>query len=66
MSRILEYLRITPSDQSVDYVENKKQFHLFTLLTEQRHSKTLSLSSVIADDTEKGLRMLLSVDEDIT
>ena len=66
MSRILEYLRITPSDQSVDYVENKKQFHLFTLLTEQRHPKTLSLSSVIADDTEKGLRMLLSVDEDIT
>lgn len=66
MSKILDYLRINPSDQSVDYVENKKQFHLFTLLTEQRHPRTLSLSSVIADDTEKGLRMLLSVDEDVT
>jgi N-acetylmuramic acid 6-phosphate (MurNAc-6-P) etherase len=66
MSRILEYLEIKPSEQSVDYVKNKKQFHLFTLLTEQRHPKTLTLSSTIAEDTEKGLRMLLSVDEDIT
>ncbi|NMC38928.1 MAG: hypothetical protein GYA41_11460 [Bacteroidales bacterium] len=66
MSRILEYLKIIPSEQSVDYVENKKQFHLFTLLTEQRHPKTWTLSSTIAEDTEKGLRMLLSVDEDIT
>ncbi len=66
MSKILEYLEIKPSEQSVDYVENKKQFHLFTLLTEQRHPKTWTLSSTIAEDTEKGLRMLLSVDEDIT
>ncbi len=66
MSKILEYLQIKPSEQSVDYVKNKQQFHLFTLLTEQRHPKTLTLSSTIAKDTEKGLRMLLSVDDDIT
>lgn len=60
------YLKIKPSEQSVDYVENKKQFHLYSLLTEQRHPKTWNLSSSIKDDTAKGLQMLLSVDEDIT
>lgn len=60
------YLKIKPSEQSVDYVENKKQFHLYSLLTEQRHPRTWNLSSSIKDDTAKGLQMLLSVDEDIT
>ena len=60
------YLKIKPSEQSVDYVENKKQFHLFSLLTEQRHPKTWNLSSSIKENTAKGLQMLLSVDEDIT
>lgn len=60
------YLKIEPSEQSVDYVENKKQFHLFSLLTEQRHPKTWNLSSSIKENTTKGLQMLLSVDEDIT
>lgn len=62
---ILEILRIVPSQQSVDYVKNKKQFHLFTLLTEQRHQKTWNLSSVIRDNTLNGLKMLLDVDNDI-
>ncbi|MFO7621584.1 MAG: hypothetical protein R6W81_10025 [Bacteroidales bacterium] len=63
---ILDYLKIKPSPQSIDYVENKKQFHLYTLLTEQRHPKTWTLSSVIKENTREGLKMLLSVDEDIS
>ncbi len=62
---ILDILKITPSPQSIDYVNNKKQFHLFPLLTEQRHQKTWNLSSVIQDNTLNGLRMLLDVDNDI-
>ncbi len=64
-SLILDILKITPSIQSIDYVNNKKQFHLFTLLTEQRHPKTWNLSSVIQDNTLNGLMMLLDVDNDI-
>ncbi len=66
MSEILDLLKLSPSLQSIDYVENKEQFHLFSLLTEQRHPKTWALSSTIQADTEAGLRMLLSVDEDVT
>jgi N-acetylmuramic acid 6-phosphate etherase len=66
MSHILDLLELEPSRQSVDFVENKQQFHLFTLLTEQRHTKTWNLSFIIQADTEAGLRMLLSVDEDIS
>ena len=65
MSSVLNYLNLKPSLQSIDYVENKKQFHLYSLLTEQRHPKTWSLSSSIGKNTQEGLRMLLSVDEDI-
>jgi len=66
MPRILEILNVTPSPQSVDYVENKKQFHLFSLLTEQRHPRTWNMSFTIQADMEAGLRMLLSVDDDVT
>ncbi len=66
MSEILRLLGVAPSSQSVDYVENKKQFHLFNLLTEQRHPLTWNLSFTIQSDTEAGLRMLLSVDKDVS
>ncbi len=66
MDSVLDYLKTEPSEQSIDYVNNKKQFHLFTLLTEQRHPKTWNLSSAVRESTLEGLRMLLSVDEDIT
>jgi N-acetylmuramic acid 6-phosphate etherase len=62
---ILSLLKIMPSPQSVDYVHDKKPFQLHTLLTEQRHPKTWNLSFVLKDDVEKGLRQILSVDEDI-
>jgi N-acetylmuramic acid 6-phosphate (MurNAc-6-P) etherase len=65
MSEVLKLLNLTPSPKSIDYVENKKEFHLFNLLTEQRHSKTWNLSFAIQSNTEAGLRMLFSVDQDV-
>ncbi len=62
---ILNLLRIAPSSESIDYIKNKTQFQLHTLLTEQRHPKTWDLSERIQKDCESGLRMLFSVDEDI-
>jgi N-acetylmuramic acid 6-phosphate etherase len=66
LQSVLDYLKIKSSPQSLDYVHNKKQFQLHTLLTEQRHPKTWSLSGTIQKDTRDGLKMLLSVDEDIS
>jgi len=62
---LLQLLGITASPESVDYVVDKTQFQLHTLLTEQRHPKTWSLGERIAADTEAGLRMLVAVDEDV-
>jgi N-acetylmuramic acid 6-phosphate etherase len=64
-SGVLELLGLEPSDESVDYVKNKTQFQLHTLLTEQRHPKTWDLSERIHNDTLAGLRMLSAVDDDI-
>ncbi len=63
---ILELLDITASDESVDYVNNQTEFQLHTLITEQRHPKTMQLSQLIQEDSEAALKALLSVDEDIT
>ncbi|MFC2141991.1 hypothetical protein ACFLR7_03555 [Acidobacteriota bacterium] len=62
---LLSLLKLSPSPQSRDYVENKTQFQLHTLLTEQRHPKTWNLSFVIKDDVQTGLEQIFSVDEDI-
>jgi N-acetylmuramic acid 6-phosphate (MurNAc-6-P) etherase len=62
---ILSLLKITPSPQSKDYVHNKKQFQLHSLLTEQRHPKTWNVSFVLKEDVVDGLRQIISVDEDI-
>jgi N-acetylmuramic acid 6-phosphate etherase len=62
---LLRLLGITASPESIDYIANKTQFQLHTLVTEQRHPKTWNLSEKIQGDTEAGLRMLFSVDEDI-
>lgn len=64
-SGVLELLGLEPSAESVDYVKNKTQFQLHTLLTEQRHPKTWDLSERIHNDTLAGLRMLSAVDDDI-
>jgi N-acetylmuramic acid 6-phosphate etherase len=62
---LLKLLGIEPSPESVDYVQNKTEFQLHTLLTEQRHPKTWNLSERIHKDTLAGLRMLSAVDDDI-
>ena len=62
---ILSLLNIHASPQSKDYIHNKKQFQLHTLLTEQRHPRTWNLSFVLKNDVEEGLRQILSVDEEI-
>jgi len=62
---LLKLLGLEAPPESIDYVQNKTQFQLHTLLTEQRHPKTWNLSEQIAKDTTAGLRMLFSVDEDV-
>ncbi len=62
---LLRLLDLIPSSESIDYVQNKTQFQLHTLLTEQRHPKTWNLSDRIEEDLEAGLQMLLSADDDI-
>jgi len=64
-SNLLQLLGIEVSPESLDYVQNKTQFQLQTLLTEQRHPKTWNLSERIKTDVQAGLPMLFSVDEDI-
>lgn len=63
---LLKFLGLIPSSESIDYVQNKTQFHMHALLTEQRHPKTWNLRDRIDQDVEAGLQMLFSVDEDIT
>jgi N-acetylmuramic acid 6-phosphate etherase len=64
-ANLLKLLGITTSPESIDYVLNKSQFQLHTLLTEQRHPKTWNLGEKVKTDTAAGLRMLFAVDEDI-
>lgn len=59
-------LGLEPSDASRDYVANRTQFQLHTLLTEQRHPKTFELSDVAAGNVQQALSELFSVDEDVT
>lgn len=62
---LLRLLAIAPSEQSLDYLQNKQQFQLHTLLTEQRHPETMDLSRRIARETQAGLRELFAVDRDV-
>ena len=48
------------------FVENKKQFQLNELITEQRHLKTWDLSFRIKENSLMGIEALLSVDQDIS
>ncbi len=62
---LLKLLGIRASEESLDYVMNKTQFQLHTLLTEQRHPKTMNLSEKVQADASAGLDLLFSVDEDV-
>ena len=57
---VLSLLNIKSSSQSIDFVNNKKQFQLHGLLTEQRHPQTWNLSSSIKENVEEGLKHILS------
>ncbi|MDD8014275.1 MAG: hypothetical protein PHX45_01170 [Acidobacteriota bacterium] len=63
---LLKLLGVEASAESIDYIQNKTQFQLHTLLTEQRHAKTWNLREKIKEDTGQGLRMLFAVDDDVT
>lgn len=58
-------LGLVPSAASRDYLAHRTQFQLHTLLTEQRHPRTLDLSEVAAHDPAQALTQLFSVDEDV-
>ena len=62
---LLKLLGLAAPPESIDYVQNKTQFQLHTLLTEQRHPKTWNLGERVRKDTAAGLRMLFAVDEDV-
>lgn len=64
-SGLLALLGLEVPAESLDYIQNKTQFQLHTLLTEQRHPKTWNLSERIRTDIPAGLHLLFSVDEDI-
>ena len=54
------------AQQAADFfIQNETAFHLGDLITEQSHTKTKELSSIIQESTEEGLRCLLQVDQDI-
>lgn len=60
-----ERLGLVASAESTQFVQQRGQFQLHTLLTEQRHPKTWNLSDVAAADPAQALSQLLSVDEDV-
>jgi len=60
-----EQAALSARDQALDFIRNETQFHLGYLPTEQSHPKTRGLSQALRDDTAQGLRMLLSVDDDL-
>lgn len=64
-ANLLEFLAVSPSAESVDYVKEKTQFQLHTLTTEQRHPCTWTLSDKVGTDLPAGLDMLFCVDEDV-
>ncbi|NOX56037.1 MAG: sugar phosphate isomerase, partial [Planctomycetes bacterium] len=47
------------------FVHRERAFRLGTLLTESSHPKTATLSQTIQQDARAGIRMLVSVDEEI-
>jgi len=48
-----------------EFIQNEKEFHLGKLVTESQHPKTMNFSETVQNNTQSGLKMLFSVDEDI-
>ena len=55
----------TPEQRARWFLEHETAFRLGVLPTECSHPKTAALSSTIARDTAAGIRMLMTVDEDV-
>jgi len=53
------------NDKANQFLIEEQAFRLGTLVTESSHSKTRTLSQTIQQDTEAGIRLLQSVDQDI-
>jgi len=62
---LLKLLNITPSLDSIDFIQNKTRFFLQNVLSEQFHPKTRNFSQLIREDHERGLRQILVSYEDI-
>ncbi len=58
-------LGLPPLPASTEFVRQRTQFQLHTLLTEQRHPRTWNLSEAAATDPAQALAQLFSVDEDV-
>ena len=58
-------LGLSPAPASTEFVQQRTQFQLHTLLTEQRHPRTWNLSEGAAHDPSQALSQLVSVDEDV-
>ena len=56
---------MTSRDKAYQFLTEERAFRLGPLLTESSHPKTQTLSQAIQQDTEAGIRMLQSVDQDI-
>lgn len=62
----LDLLHIEQSARSRDYVLNKKQYQLSSLVTEQSHPLTRDFSWTAAADPGRAVEQLLEVDHDIS
>ena len=56
---VVKVLGLEPSEISNDYVQNKKQFQLHGLITEQRHEKTFHLSELANRNIQHALSALM-------
>ena len=52
-------------EQAEEFLEHQRAFRLGALLTESSHPKTATLSQTIQQDEAAGIRLLLSVDDEI-
>jgi len=62
----LNLLKVSQNKESIDYVNNKKQYQLHSLKTEQFHPITRNLSQMAKSNDHMALRSLLEVDRDIS
>ncbi|MFC2161337.1 hypothetical protein ACFLRX_06775 [Acidobacteriota bacterium] len=62
---LLKLLKITPSPDSIDFIQKKTPIFLQNVLSEQSHPKTRNFSQLTREDHEKGLGQMFASYEDI-